>query len=187
MGISVRRPRNPLLTVVTVVLVFASVVLSTTAFAVRGSADRAAPQRQCTTIDDLTEETMQHEYVGKSLTVPVQNVGESLVYYDNLYNPQNQVVGHAVGFVSAIYRRPSDGHLMTQYYETVQLPQGMFSDSGVVDRYALFSGATAHFTAVGTSGAYLGWTGTRSWYFPPPVLNPPKPDTRLKVTIVLCH
>ncbi|MFD7924283.1 hypothetical protein ACFV3R_34410 [Streptomyces sp. NPDC059740] len=167
-------------------VVLASVLFCALAFS--GSSAAGAPaQRRCTVIDDLTEATVNHRYVGESLTIPVQHVGESLVYYDDLYDPRGKVVGHAVGFVSGIYQRPSDGHLMTQYYETVKLPDGTFSDSGIVDRFAMFDGATAHFDVVGTSGKYLGQKGTRDWRFPPPIQHPPKPDTRLQVTIRLCH
>jgi hypothetical protein len=176
--------------VVAALVVVASLVISVQAFATRGSSAEAQPTGQsgdCTVIDDLTEETTNFHYVGESLDVPVQNVGESLIYYDTLYDPRNNVVGHAVGFVSAIYRRPSDGHLMTQYYETVHLPDGSFSDSGINDRADIFDGGTAHFSAIGSSGKYLGRKGTREWQLLPPIERPPKKDARTRVKIVLCR
>lgn len=171
--------------IVSALVVAASVAISLTAFAVRGTPAQA--QNDCITIDNLTEETTNHHYVGESLDVPVQNVGESLIYYDTLYDPRNKVVGHAVGFVSGIYRRSSDGHLMTQYYETVHLPEGSFSDSGINDRADIFDGGTAHFDAIGTSGKFLGRKGTREWALLPPIERPPRKDARTSVKIVLCR
>jgi hypothetical protein len=171
--------------IVTALVVAASVTACVTAFATRGPAAQA--EADCLTIDGLTEETTDYHYVGESLDVPVQNVGESLIYHDTLYDRQNNVVGNAVGFVSAVYRRPSDGHLMTQYYETVHLPDGSFSDSGINDRADIFDGGTAHFDAIGTSGKFLGRKGTREWALLPPIERPPRKDARTSVKIVLCR
>jgi hypothetical protein len=186
MGKEAKRTWDPVLTTATAI-VCASIAITTTAFTTSDTDSDGPAATRCTVIDNLTEQTMAHDYVGQSQTVPVQNVGESLVYYDNLYDQQNKVVGHAVGFVSGIYKRPSDGHLMTQYYETVELPDGTFSDNGINDRLAVFDGGTAHFDAIGTAGKYLGWKGTREWQFLPPITRPPRPDARTSVHIELCH
>ncbi len=172
-------------TAVTALVVAASIAVSVTAF--RSTPAAAQTGSHCVTAGaGLSEQTMNYYFTGASATVPVQNVGETLIYHDNIYDADNQVVGHAVGFVSAVYKRPSDGHLMTQYYETVQLPDGSISDSGLNDRYTIFSGGVAHFHAIGTSGRYLGKTGTRDWQLIPPVAVPPRPDQRGRFTYVMC-
>ena len=173
-------------TLIAAVLVVASIVSSTLLFLGHGDATAASTGKNCS-VRDLSEATTQYHYVGGADGIPVHGVGSSLIYYDDIYDAHGTVVGHTVGFVSAIYKRPSDGHLMTQYYESVEmLGEGMFSDSGVIDRYAMFGGAPVNLAIIGTSGSLIGKTGTRQWWFPQPIQNPPPQDTRLKVRLTLC-
>ena len=175
-----------IMTLVTAGIVVASVVTASLLFLGRGTATAVPAEHNCTVLDNLTEATVHYYYVGGGDGIPVHGVGSTLVYYDNIYDAKGTVIGHTVGFVSAIYSRPSDGHLMTQYYESVQLANGMFSDSGIIDRYAMFSGDAVKLNIIGTSGEYTGMTGTREWWFPQPIQNPPPQTTRLKVRITLC-
>ncbi|MFB7500733.1 hypothetical protein ACFC09_39685 [Streptomyces sp. NPDC056161] len=168
------------------VLVALCVIGSSLLFLSHGNATAAAGTN-CTVRDDLTEATTDYHYVGGADGIPVHGVGSSLTYYDNIYDAHGAVVGHTVGFVSAIYKRPSDGHLMTQYYESVELGDGTFSASGIVDRYAMFGGAQVNLSIIGTSGSYIGQTGTRQWWFPQPIQNPPPQETRLKLRLTLCR
>lgn len=182
------RPRpGPIMALVSVVIVAACMVSATLLFAGRGTATAAPTGRDCTVLGNLSEATIHYYYVGGGDGIPVHGVGSSLIYYDDIYNAQGAVIGHTVGFVSATYQRPSDGHLITQYYESVQLADGMFSDSGTVDRFAMFSGDPVNLAIVGTAGAYTGMTGTRQWWFPQPIQNPPPQTTRLKVRLTLCR
>lgn len=136
-----------------------------------------------TYLQGWTEQTMQFFATGEQNPYPAQEVGDSLIYNDNVYDENDQKVGHAVGYVSVFAKRPSDGHLISRYDHTVELPDGDLSGTGIVDRTAMFQGATAVFHVHGTSGAYAGKRGTYSWKL---VQVPPDFDTRVSLTLTLC-
>jgi hypothetical protein len=138
----------------------------------------------CTTIDDITEQTLDYHYTGVSSAIPVRNAGEGLTFYDEVYDNHNKVIGHALGMVLGVYTRPADGHLVAQYHEIVELPGGSISTSGLADRTGIFLGHPTHFAAVGVSGKYLGMKGYRSWWLTD---FPPSLDSRATVKIVLCR
>jgi len=146
--------------------------------------DATAHGHDCETIDDITEQTVGDYFTGSATPIPLTKPGEGLVYDDVIYNAQNQVIGHTVGMVTGIYINPANGHLITLYNEVVELPGGTISTTGTNDRTAIFEGGTAHFTAIGTSGSFLGMTGIREWHL---VQIPPVASTRAAVTIVMCR
>lgn len=146
--------------------------------------DATAHGHDCETINDITEETVGDYFTGSATPIPLTKPGEGLVYDDVIYNAQNQVIGHTVGMVTGLYVDPANGHLITQYNEVVELPGGTISTTGTNDRTAIFEGGTAHFTAIGTSGSFLGMTGIREWHL---TQIPPVATTRAAVTIVLCR
>jgi hypothetical protein len=127
------------------------------------SAARAVDRSQCEVITGLTEKTVQSNFVGKSAQAPMTSPGDALSYYDDIENAAGAIVGHAAGYVTTTYVRPSDGHVFVFYDESVQLPQGILHDSGTVDESAVNGGAWARFAATGTAGAFLGQSGTREW------------------------
>lgn len=136
-----------------------------------------------TYLQGWTEQTMQFFATGPQNPYPAQQVGDALIYNDNVYDENDQKVGHAVGYVSVFEKRESDGHLLSRYDHTVELPDGDLTGTGLVDRTAMFGGATAVFDVHGTSGAYAGKYGTYSWKL---VQVPPDFDTRVSLTLTLC-
>jgi hypothetical protein len=150
-----------------------------------GNATQARPAgHECQNyLDGWTEQTMQFYATGPANPYPVQEVGDALIYHDNVYDENDQEVGHAVGYVTVTSKRASDGHLISSYNHTVELPDGDLTGTGVVDRTAMFQGATAVFHVHGTSGAYAGKYGTYSWKL---VQVPPDFDTRVALTLTLC-
>jgi hypothetical protein len=136
-------------------------------------------KRSCQTVLGWTEQTVKSSYIGPANPVPVQDVGSAAVYYDNIYNAAGMTIGHAVGYVEAIYKRPSDGHIFTRYHESIELPGGTLADSGTVDRTAMLAGAWVHFNLHGTSGKFLGASGSRAWQIIPPLSNS---TVRLRMT-----
>ncbi|WP_461037716.1 allene oxide cyclase barrel-like domain-containing protein [Streptomyces mayteni] len=129
-----------------------------------------------------TEETLEPFWLGPVDPYPVNNVGEALIYYDHIYDENDEQVGEAVGYVNAVYRR-ADGHLMTTYNHTAQLPDGNFTGTGLVDRTAMLVGGWNTFHIRGTTGVYEGKVGTMRWRI---LQVPPDYDTRVSLDITLC-
>lgn len=137
----------------------------------------------CNTIDNVTEKTVGVYYVGNT-TARMTEPGDTAIYYDNIYDSVDStsgpIIGHAVGYMTGLYKL-ANGDLITQYYESVQLPGGELRDSGTLNRQAMQQGASALFAAVGTSGTYTGQRGYREWQ-----IVPPAPSQLVSVKIVLC-
>jgi hypothetical protein len=127
------------------------------------SASGATGHQGCVVITGLTEKTVQSNFAGESTQAPMTNPGDAISYYDDIENAAGVTIGHAVGYVTTTYVRPSDGHVFVFYDESVQLPQGILHDSGTVDESAVNTGAWARFAATGTAGTFLGKSGTREW------------------------
>jgi hypothetical protein len=131
-------------------------------------------------LSNLTEQTIRFESVGSGSMA--MQVGDGGTFYNNIYDADDTVVGNTVGMVIAVERRP-DGHVLTEYVEVIQLPDGTVRTHGTVDRLAMFGGAPITLEVVGTSGRYEGMRGTRECRLLPPF--PPTTDSRVAVTIVL--
>lgn len=132
-------------------------------------------------LENLTEKTIRFESVGSG-NIAMQ-VGDGGTFYNDIYDADDNIVGNTVGIVIAVSQDPSDQHVLTEYVEAIQLPEGTLRTSGIVDRIAMFGGAPIVLDVVGTGGAYLGMTGTRECRLLPPY--PPTVDSRVTVTIVL--
>jgi Allene oxide cyclase barrel like domain len=134
----------------------------------------------------VTERTVNFYYVGSTPNpTPIQQVGDGLIYYDEIYDAAGQVIGHAIGYVSAVMQQ-SPGHLETEYHETVELPQGRLTTTGFIERQALFSGATLHLQAVGISGQFAGKYGYRDWALKQPIPVPLTDAEPVVVNIKMC-
>jgi allene oxide cyclase-like protein len=143
------------------------------------SGDRPAPARQaCRVVAQATEQTVDSEYIGS--LPPIQKVGDGAVYSDAIYGPSGTVIGHVVGYGVGAYVRPSDGHLIADFEESIQLPGGTVRDIGTIDRNAMLSGAPVYLHAIGESGDYLGESGYRELQ----VLSLANQTAKMK--IVLC-
>ncbi|AXK36488.1 hypothetical protein DVA86_31860 [Streptomyces armeniacus] len=157
----------------------------TTAAASSSSGDSAPRHgRECFTQDNVTEATIAKDsfYTGGMSMQP----GAALTYRDEIYDKNEKVVGELVGIARVIKKRHHDGHIITQYHESVKLADGTFRAEGYVDRNEFLYGATNRLKAVGTSGKFEGWKGYRQWKLLPPY--PPQGlDSRLAVKIVLCN
>lgn len=157
-------------------------VMASDAFAADG--DRRG--NRCVEVGGVTEQTVKYSTVG-SANPPMQQVGDTATYYDVIYDKQDNIIGDAVGFVTITGRRPSDGHLISEYHEAVHLPQGTFRDSATgIDRDGMIAGEWLHLKAIGTGGSFAGKRGYRRWHLIPPLSNPPVPSERAAVVIRLC-
>ncbi|WUH89336.1 hypothetical protein OG900_03700 [Streptomyces sp. NBC_00433] len=143
----------------------------------------------CVSVRGVLEQTVKYDTVGSDIagTPPMQKVGDTAVYTDTIFGSDGSVVGKALGYVTIVAIRPSDGHLLTDYHETVQLPQGTLSDSAKrLDRDGMIAGEWLNFSATGTSGDFAGKVGYRRWRLLPPLSNPPVPSEKAQVEITLC-
>jgi hypothetical protein len=116
-----------------------------------------------------TEKAMSINHIGPANPWPVADVGSAAIYYDDIYDEEGTVIGHAVGYSEAVEVRESDGHVIVMYHEAVELPEGTFKAVGTVDQAALPEGKWIHLDMIGTSGKYLGARGTRSYQAIPPL------------------
>jgi hypothetical protein len=144
----------------------------------------------CVNVRGITEQTVKYDTVGSGAdgtSPPMQKVGDTAVYTDTIFGQDGSVVGKALGYVTIVAIRPSDGHLLTNYQETVQLPQGTLSDTGrLLDRNGMIGGKWLDFKASGTGGEFAGKHGYRRWRLLPPLSNPPVPTEIAQVEITLC-
>jgi hypothetical protein len=160
----------------------AAVAVSPTAAGAVGLGHHAS----CVSVSGVTEQTVKYDTVSTD-NPPMRQIGDTAEYTDTIFGPDGSVVGKALGYVTIVAVRPSDGHLLTDYEETVQLPQGIFSDSAKrLDRNGMIAGEWMHFTAQGTQGAFAGKSGYRRWRLLPPLSNPPVPSEKAQVEIRLC-
>lgn len=132
-------------------------------------------------VENLTERTLRFEAVGSRN--PMMQVGDAATFYNNIYDADDNVVGDTVGILMAVSRNSSDGHIITEYTEAINLSGGTLRSSGVVDRNAVLNGAVMRFDVVGTSGRFLGMQGVRECQILPPY--PPSGDSRVTVKITL--
>jgi hypothetical protein len=94
---------------------------------------------------------------------PVTGVGALGNFFDKLYALDGATqVGTGVGTYNLLYQRPSDGHIIEYATEQDQLPGGTVAITGYFDRTALFAFQRVTLQAKGTSGEYLGYSGTES-------------------------
>ncbi len=131
-------------------------------------------------IENLTERTLRFEAVGTH--DPMMQVGDGVTFYNHIYDADDNVVGETVGIAMAT-SRTSDGHIITEYTEAVNLLGGTLRSNGTVDRNAVLNGAVMRFDVVGISGRFLGMQGIRECQIPPPY--PPSKDTGVTVKITL--
>lgn len=132
-------------------------------------------------VDGMTEQTIRFESVGSG-TVTME-VGDGATFYNTIYDADDAVIGGTVGLIVAASRRASDGHLMSEYIEVVQLPGGTLRSRGTVDRLAMFGGVPIRLDVVGTSGEFAGRTGVRECALLPPF--PPTVESRVSMKIIL--
>jgi hypothetical protein len=121
------------------------------------------PGKGCIVYNNITEKIVQ-EYGTMPTSGPA--VGTIGNYRDRLYDSAGNVIGTATGTGWIVHKNPVDGHLMSYYSETVNLPGGQIRDAGIIDFSAMMAGARVSFPAVGISGRYLGMVGSRIWWGP---------------------
>lgn len=172
--------------VAAVCVVSAATVLATDALAADGGERDKRGKHGCVDVRGVTEQTVKYSTIGTD-EPPMQEVGDTATYYDVIYDENDNIIGDAVGFVTITGRRPSDGHLISDYQEAVHLPQGTFRDSATgIDRNGMIAGEWLHFAAIGTTGEFAGKYGYRRWQLIPPLSDPPIPSQRAAVVIRLC-
>jgi hypothetical protein len=132
-------------------------------------------------IDNITEQTSAFHIISTNPLAPMSEVGDSGVYYDNIFSESKEIIGHTVGYIRAIAKDPADGHLITQFEEIVELEDGIIRAYGPFDRSTLLSGACVRLTVEGLSGKYAGMGGFREWQIIPPLA-----EATVRVRMVLC-
>lgn len=128
-------------------------------------------------IEDLMEPTLRFESVGTHDVM--MEVGDGATFYNEIYDADGNVVGDTVGIVIAISRNPSDGHIITDYTEAINLLGGTLRTNGTADRNGFLSGEVICFDMVGTSGRFLGMKGIRECRILPPY--PATADSKVAV------
>jgi hypothetical protein len=132
-------------------------------------------------IEDLTERTLRSEAVGTHDLM--MQVGDAATFYNTIHDADGNVVGDTVGIVMAVSRNPSDGNIITEYVEAINLLGGTLRTNGTVDRNAFLSGTVLRLNAVGTSGRFLGMQGFRECQILPPY--PPSADSKVTAKFIL--
>lgn len=132
-------------------------------------------------IENLTEQTLRVE--AGDVRGRMMQVGDGAAFYNQIYDADDNVVGSTVGIVIATVENQSDGHLITEYTEAINLLGGTLKSHGTVDRNATLNGAVMKFDVVGTSGRFLGMQGIRECRLLPPY--PPSEENRVTVKITL--
>jgi hypothetical protein len=136
-------------------------------------------------ITGVTERTVEFKFIGTPFPDVMAKVGDAVTYRDDIYGPDGEVIGHAIGFSTVIAKRPSDGHLISTYAEAVEIGEDTLRTTATVDRTAVIAGGWARFDAIGTGGAFAGLRGTRRWRLAPPLYDPPRPEQHVDMEIVL--
>lgn len=140
----------------------------------QGSSEPSRDGRCLSLGEGVTERTIRYDYLGSPPSpTPLQKVGDTVTYYDEIYDTNKKVIGHTLGYVTGVYL-DSPGHLVTEYHETVELPDGRLTTTGFMDRVSMITGGTVHLQAIGRSGKFAGKTGYRDWALKKPI---PKPLT----------
>jgi len=132
-------------------------------------------------IENLTEETLRWESVGTHERG--MQLGDGATVYNHIYDADDNVVGDTVAIVIATRINESDGHLITEYTEAINLLGGTLISHGTLDRNTMWNGEVERFDVIGTSGRFLGMKGIREWQLLPPY--PPEDDNRVTVKITL--
>ncbi|WP_194916709.1 allene oxide cyclase barrel-like domain-containing protein [Catenulispora rubra] len=129
-----------------------------------------------------TELTLNYNSTGTPVP-PGNEVGDAVIYNDAVFDQNDKQVGHAVGYVSIQRKDPADGHLISYYHATEDLPDGQFNETGTVDRTATWQGVPAVFRIEGTTGAYAGKHGYLTWRL---LQVPVTINTRASLDLWLC-
>jgi hypothetical protein len=169
----------------------ATVTLCLTGLGVGACASAPAPEKvaatttpsNCERLDVATELTMHSYHTGPNDGIPLTKVGHGLIFYDNVFNSRNEVVGHVVGMTSGVYQRGSDDHLIVTYNADYDVPGGTFRLEAITDRNGIFAGEPQEFRGIGTSGRYLDKVILLKWKL---LEIPPKDDTRVSLDVMAC-
>jgi|GEM_PF-4247052 hypothetical protein len=118
-----------------------------------------------------TEQTVPGavHWIGPADPWPVADVGSAAIFFDDIFDADGNKVGRTVGYTECVEKRESDGHIIVNYHEAVELPDGTLKATGTVDQNVIFTNGWVHLDMVGTSGKYLGAQGTRSYRALPPL------------------
>jgi len=107
---------------------------------------------------------------------PTNNHGTTVTFKDKLTNSAGEDIGWATGWAS-VYVNPNTGKSMEWCSGVYHFPDGDVSYQGIVYIDLAIQGVEQSFTAIGTSGRYLGKTGNLSYQLAQD--EAPKPDTPL--------
>jgi hypothetical protein len=130
-------------------------------------------------LDNLVERIKSNYFVCPQGEFPMRSEGDSVVYADDIYNEKQEIIGHTVGMGRVL--SISDGKVITQFEEIVELPGGIVRGIGTFDRNAVLAGECMRLQVEGLSGEYAGLAGFREWQLIPPITS----DGAISMRIVL--
>jgi hypothetical protein len=129
--------------------------------------------------DNLIEKIKSNYFVCAPGEFPMRSEGDSVVYADDIFNENEEVIGHTVGMGRVL--RIADGKVITQFEEIVELSGGIVRGIGTFDRNAVLAGECMRLQVEGLSGEYAGMVGFREWQLVPPLTS----DGTIAMRIVL--
>jgi hypothetical protein len=119
-------------------------------------------QRHCIRLH--TTENTPRWYTSEDVPPGGAGPGFIALYFGELYDAKTHaVVGHSGGSNHLLYTRPSDGAVIQYVDEQFDLGDGSFIASGSMSRQDVISLKWVSEPLRGTSGKYLGMTGTWKW------------------------
>jgi hypothetical protein len=121
--------------------------------------------------DNLTEQTKAYHFVAMPGAFPMTTVGDTVVYEDDIFNADKEIIGHTVGMARVVLKRETDDHIFAEYDEVVQLEEGLLRATGTFDRNSLLAGACVRLKLEGVSGRFVGMSGFREWQVIPPITD----------------
>ena len=89
--------------------------------------------------------------------------GLMTIYFCDVFDGDGELIGKSAGSMIILGEDPETGHLMEHITEQIQLADGTITAWGTHDRTDVLQQKWSTYRAEGTSGRYLGLTGTRSY------------------------
>jgi hypothetical protein len=89
--------------------------------------------------------------------------GFMAIYICDVFDTEGRLIGNSAGSMTILGEDPETGHLLEHITEQIKLPDGNITAWGTMDRSDVMAQKWVTYRAEGTSGRYLGMTGTRSY------------------------
>jgi hypothetical protein len=96
---------------------------------------------------------------------PIEEFGPGMMatYWCDVFDTEDNLIGTTVGCMDILYTDPETGSMLEHVAEQIRLPDGTIMAWGTIDRVNVIGQKWITYRAEGTSGRYLGMSGTRTW------------------------